>query len=76
MRDITQVIDKIITVTPKDESAFIIELKALKESCMYTAPEDMTRRWDMLGNIFNHYIPYPSTHEWHDIAIKIFTDKE
>lgn len=74
MRDMVKIIDKIILVTPRKEVDFLKHLELIKADYMYTAPEDMQRCWHRLGVVFNNYIPYPPTHEWHDIVISIFTD--
>lgn len=76
MRDIFKIIDRIILVTPSEEVDFLKGLRKVSDDAKYTAPEDMLWRWSQLGAVFNSHIPYPPTHEWHDVAISVFTETD
>jgi hypothetical protein len=76
MRNICQVINLILDVTPKDfDEKFIQTLSNLQKELMYKSPEAQheAKGWIVLANIMNFYIPFPQTEDWKRTAIEIFT---
>ena len=45
MRDIIEVIERIVEYIPEDKKLFITQLNSIKNSAMYTPPEAMHGRW-------------------------------
>ena len=76
MRNIITVIDRVLRAVPdKDNGGFKFELRSLRSSALYTAPEIMGIAWERFARIFNQYIPYPAKEQWMMECIDIFTDK-
>jgi hypothetical protein len=52
MRDITEVIDRMIGATPDDESEFKERLGHVRRAALFTAPEAMAGRWRHVQEVF------------------------
>lgn len=73
MRDLTVIIEQMLSVIPEDEDDFRGSLEAVKTSALYTAPEAVTFRWVEAADIVNEYLPYPPDKEWERACVQIFT---
>ena len=63
-RNLDEVVDKIISIIPKDEHDLINSLKNQKTDLFNIAPEIKYRYWNDVANILRKYIPTNET-EWH-----------
>ena len=76
MRNIVDVVDQILLVIPKEEHSFRAELKSLRSSALYAAPESTKMWWSEFQRIINDYLPHPNKCEdWQLHVGSIFIDK-
>jgi hypothetical protein len=75
-RNIADVIDRILDVVPTEMISLRVQLDALKESAIFTAPEAMGRRWSMLADILTDALPTTSTEAWQDKVGRIVRAEE
>lgn len=52
MRDVTDVIDRMIAATPEGDD-LRLRLEKIKKDAVFTAPEAMTRRWYEMNAAFH-----------------------
>lgn len=76
MRNLPDVINNIIEVIPDSEDQLITELNELKESTMFTAPEAIGRKWEILMLVINYHLQYPPEKDWERKVGNIFANKE
>ena len=68
MRDILEVVDKMLAVTPQEDRfhTFLAEFREeVSSNCLYWAPEMFTEAWRTLVAVVNRSIPYPPKEDWH-----------
>lgn len=76
MRNIYDVVDRMIPLIPKDEAALLGELHSLRQSALYAAPESARMWWSEFHRIINEYLPHPSEcTDWQLNVGNIFMDK-
>lgn len=76
-RDLTVVLDSIIAIVPESETALLAELKSLKSSAAYAAPEMMGRHWNEGGRILRDHIPNTGDlAEWQGQIVNIWTARD
>jgi hypothetical protein len=78
MRNIVVVIDEILKLIPEDfDEDFIIGLKEIQDSALYTAPEAMSIRWQTGAELFDDYFGnnINELNEWQKQVVKIWMNK-
>lgn len=78
MRDITQVIEKIIREIPQkwEQRAFVTgRLRSISNSARYTAPELMQQRWNQVAVVLETWIGEPDE-EWKRKIATIFAGRD
>jgi hypothetical protein len=55
-RELTEVIDSMLAVVPREEKALIESLEGRRNSCGYTAPEAMRDRWVEVAALLHEYL--------------------
>lgn len=58
-RDITTVIDRIAAVIPADHVGILDQLRGVRQSAIYTPPEDMVIRWIELAHVLSRDLGLP-----------------
>ena len=77
MRNIADVLGKIISIVPVEESALKYELHSLMQSIAYAAPEMNAAHWTVFQRIINDYLPpQEQCSDWQLQIANIFTGKE
>lgn len=77
MRDLTDVIDQIITVVPENQTSLIMELKDRKDSCFYTAPEAIVYRWGEVAKILYEELGDPPfDDDWKGEVLSVWMGKK
>lgn len=75
-RNILTIIDMILNQVPADDKVFIAELRDIKDSVPYTAPEAMLMRWERLTACINDFVgPPPLVEDWKIEAVATLMDK-
>lgn len=77
MRNIYDVVDRMIPLIPEDEGALLFELRSLRQSALYAAPESARMWWTEFHRVINEYLPPPGSQltEWQTSVVNIFMDK-
>jgi hypothetical protein len=70
MRNIGEVIDKIIALIPPEETDFIHDLDGVMDSIRYSPPENIGMWWNELSRVIGDYLP-PSLGECNDWQMKV-----
>ena len=73
MRDLYELIDRMIKLIPKCESSFINSLNSVKTSIPYTAPEAMSNNFHKVNSIINFEIEQLDK-DWKKHVVYIWTD--
>ncbi len=76
MRDLSEVIDRIIAVIPDGNDRTVELLKNVKKSCPYVAPELYPNLWRKCRDILCSNFGNPEGCEWKMEISNIFTGKE
>ena len=79
MRDLCEVIDRIIEVIPDSETSTISKLKCVQNDCRYTAPELIPLKWQSVYGILCDYVFDPHTlgkDTWQEKIRKIFVGEK
>lgn len=71
MRDILDVIDKMIKQVPDDNDSLKSKLDKIRVRASYHAPEDRLRDWNCLSFELNNMLPYPPETEWQKKIFRI-----
>jgi hypothetical protein len=76
VRDISEVIEKIIREIPQDQQKGDLSrvLRRVSSSAKYTAPELMYERWNQVAEVLERYLGDP-TEEWKRRIASIFTGR-
>ena len=72
MRNISEVIDQMISKVPQDNSKIILLLEKIKEDVSFTAPEAMFIRWRQVSLILQGEMSNP-TENWQYEVLSIFS---
>lgn len=76
MRNVYDVVERMIPLIPKNEDAFLFELRSLHQSALYAAPEAHHMWWSEFHRIINEYLPAPNDcTDWQLQVGDIFMDK-
>lgn len=75
MRNIEEVITKIIDQIPEKDTDFRDKINDVLNSVAYTAPEIISHRWGNLSLTLMHHIPFPATEDWEFQILHIFSEK-
>ena len=75
MRDLTNVINKIIEIVPKSEEDIVLTLEDIKGSISFSAPELMYMWWEETHDALIDCISENPTEDWEYQAWSIFTTK-
>lgn len=75
MRNISEVVKKILKEVPESEESLTHSLMSLESSIAFSAPELIPLRWQTLTEIINRTIPYPPRKDWEVAVISVFIDK-
>lgn len=77
MRNVYDVVDQMVPLIPREESALLGELHSLKQSALFAAPEATRMWWTEFHWIINEYIPPPGSQltKWQTNVVNIFMDK-
>lgn len=79
MRDLCEVIDRIIEIIPDSETSTISKLKRVQNDCRYTAPELIPLKWQSVYEILCDYVFDPHTlgkDTWQEKVRKIFVGEK
>ncbi len=76
MRDIIEVIDKIIAAIPETEEVLIRSINSVRKSAMYCPPEGMVLMWKKLCWTLSNQMPEPPELDWEKKISSIICDKE
>lgn len=79
MRDLCEVIERIIDVIPDSERYVIQRLKRIQYDCRYTAPELIPLKWQSVYGILCDYVFDPHTlgkDTWQEKVRKIFVGEK
>lgn len=77
MRNLTEVIDQMVTHLPKTEDELRLDLLDRKCSCMYTAPEAWYVRWEEVADILHHrFGEKEPTEGWEKKVVDIWMDRK
>ncbi len=60
-RKLSDVLDTVIQEIPEEFSGVLVDLRSLRQSVQYTAPELMRLRWIQLSEILNDGLPDPTS---------------
>lgn len=74
-REITEVIDKLLKEIP-DSHAVVSTIQGIRDSALYSAPENMGLRWRQLCNALEFHFKYPPVEDYEKKILAIITDKE
>ena len=75
MRNIADVIDRIIAEIPPPNGAEILRLTKIKLDSGYNPPECRRKDWIRLCEYLNERFPYPPETDWQRRILDITTDK-
>lgn len=77
MRNIGEVVDKMLVQIPKDYSnlELIRELNSAIDLSRYKAPEQILDIWEEIRMALVKHIPQPYEFHWQEIVINIWMDK-
>lgn len=70
-RDLSEVITQITKVVPNDKTTFLYDLKNIKSSVDFAAPEMMIFWWRKTATVLHQHIEYP-TEPWHHNIVKMW----
>ncbi len=60
-RKLSDVLDAVIQEIPEEFPDVLVDLRSLRQSVQYTAPELMRLRWIQLSEILNDALPDPTS---------------
>ena len=75
MRNLSEVINRILSEVPATEEDLIEQLKDVLNSLAYSAPENILMWWDETHCIIMDYVPDPPKEKWQWIILSIFSTK-
>lgn len=75
MRNILEVLDKVVAVIPVSEKAVRQRLASVKNTAMYTPPECIVGVWRMAAAVLTSELPWPPKEEWQKDVHAIFSDQ-
>lgn len=64
MRDITTVVNEMISKIPEEEDCLIAILKEIIKFAYYNAPENSSNDWDKIAYALDTSLPKPPTEAW------------
>lgn len=74
MRDLTKVIDAMLTEIPETESELRTQLEAAKSTFAYSAPEVMGACWRRVADVLQEQIGDPRD-DWHMRVADVFSGR-
>ena len=75
MRELVEVINRMIFVIPAEESELISALMSVRSSAQFSAPESMGFHWDAGANVLARFIPKVER-DWQQKVSDIWMDRE
>jgi hypothetical protein len=73
MRDLPQLIDKLLEIIPETEAVLRAELRCTHASASFSSPEMMSTWWNEAGmTLLQHLGTPPWEEEWKDMVSKIW----
>ncbi len=78
MRELFEVVEKMLPLVPKDKTDFIQALESIKVSAAFAPPELMHFWWKSCAEVLYDHIPddpEPNGEDWEKELVKIWQDK-
>ena len=72
MRNLVDVIELMLAEIPPSEESLLLELRSLRQSCCFTAPEQMKMRWQTGAETLQAHFGDAPNSDWQKRVVNIW----